>query len=259
MYSKLLFFIGSIAITFNATANSSFKVEKNRPDNFIDIKQFIPEIQTDIRYYSNHNFVGRKVDGYEEPVCLLTKPAAIALKEAESQLLAMGLTFKVYDCYRPQTAVNNFAAWATQIKNTTMRTEFYPTVDKKNLFSDGYIAYQSGHSRGSTLDLTIVPLNSKIPVYDSKLKQISCTASQQKRSPDNSLDFGTGFDCFSPVAHPDYQQLSPQVKANRLLLQIIMKKFGFKSLDTEWWHFTLVNEPYPDTYFDFPVKFIDGK
>ncbi len=135
-----------------------------------------------------------------------------------------------------------------------MRTEFYPTVDKKNLFSYGYIAYQSGHSRGSTLDLTIVPLNSKIPAYDLKLKQISCTASQQKRLPDNSLDFGTGFDCFSPVAHPDYQQLSPQVKANRLLLQTIMKKAGFKPLDTEWWHFTLVNEPYPDTYFDFPVK-----
>ncbi len=250
----LLLAIYSISFGQFAIADNNIKIEKNRPENFVNVKQFIPEIQTDIRYYSNHNFVGRRVNGYEQPACLLTKPAAIALKAAESQLLTMELTFKVYDCYRPQTAVNDFANWATQIKNITMRTEFYPTVDKKNLFRDGYIAYQSGHSRGSTLDLTIVPLNSKIPSYNPTLKQVSCTASQQKRSPDNSLNFGTGFDCFSPVSHPDYQQLSPQIKANRLLLQTIMKQVGFKPLDAEWWHFTLVNEPYPDTYFDFPIK-----
>ena len=252
---KLLLSICFIILPVSVMADTEIKkIEKNRPGDFLDVKQFIPEIQTDIRYYTNHNFVGRKVNGYEEPVCLLTKSAAMSLKEAEIQLLTMGLTFKVYDCYRPQTAVNDFANWATQIKNTTMRTEFYLTVDKKDLFSEGYIAYKSGHSRGSTLDLTIVPLNSKIPVYNPKLKQVSCTEPEQKRFSDNSLDFGTGFDCFSPVAHPDYQKLSPQIKANRLLLQTIMKQSGFKPLDTEWWHFTLINEPYPDTYFDFPVR-----
>lgn len=251
---KSILAIGFVTLSASVAADNSIQIEKNRPQNFIDIKQLIPEIQVDIRYFSNHNFVGRKINGYEKPICLLTKPTALSLKEAEQQLLTLGLTFKVYDCYRPQRAVNDFANWATQINNTTMRTEFYPTVDKKNLFKDGYIAYQSGHSRGSTIDLTIVPLNSKVPAYNPKLKQVDCTAPGQKRSLDNSLDFGTGFDCFSPLAHPDYQELLPQVKANRLLLQTIMKQAGFKPLDTEWWHFTLVNEPYPNTYFDFPVK-----
>lgn len=254
MFKKLLLLIGLISLGKFTMANNNIKIEKSRPQDFVDVKQFIPEIQADIRYYSTHNFVGRRISGYEQPVCLLTKPAAMALKVAESQILSMGLTFKVYDCYRPQTAVNDFANWATQIKDTMMRTEFYPTVDKKNLFSDGYVAYQSGHSRGSTMDLTIVPLGSVIPPYKPNLAQVSCTAPKQKRFRDNSLDFGTGFDCFSPVSHPDYQQLSPQMKANRLLLQTVMKQAGFKPLDTEWWHFTLVNEPYPNTYFDFPVK-----
>ncbi|MBP9743503.1 MAG: M15 family metallopeptidase [Burkholderiales bacterium] len=250
----LLLIICSISVEAVASANNNIKIDKNRPADFVDVKQFIPEIQTDIRYYSKHNFVGRKINGYAQPLCLLTKPAAIALKTAESQLLTMGLTLKAYDCYRPQTAVNDFAQWATQTHNIAMQTEFYPRVNKKNLFSDGYIAYQSGHSRGSTLDLTIVPQNSVIPPYNPQLKQVNCTAAWQNRFPDNSLDFGTGFDCFSPVSHPAYQQLSPQIKANRLLLQTIMKQAGFKALDTEWWHFTLINEPYPNTYFDFPVK-----
>lgn len=256
MYNKLALVCATF-LSFNAIAASDIqdiKVEKNRPDNFVNVTQFIPEIQTDIRYFSNHNFVGRKVQGYEEPVCLLSTPAALALRQAESQLLTMGLTFKLYDCYRPQTAVDDFANWAMQTKNITMQTEFYPTVDKKNLFSDGYIAYHSGHSRGSTVDLTIVPVDSKIPAYNPKLKQRSCELSQQNRSADNSLDFGTGYDCLSPVSHPDYQYLSPQIKANRLLLQNIMHQAGFKGLTTEWWHFTLLHEPYADTYFDFPVK-----
>lgn len=235
-------------------ATNAITIEKSRPQNFVDVKKMIPDLQLDIRYYSPHNFVGRKINGYEEPVCLLTSPAAEALKSAENQLLTMGLTLKVYDCYRPQTAVNDFVNWANQVKNTVAQTEFYPTVDKQNLFREGYIAYESGHSRGSTIDLTIVPLNSEIPPYNPALKQVSCTLPQEKRFPDNSLDFGTGFDCFSPLSHPNYQKLSPQIKANRLLLQTVMKLAGFKPLDTEWWHFTLINEPYPNTYFDFPVK-----
>ncbi|CFQ35506.1 D-alanyl-D-alanine dipeptidase [Yersinia bercovieri] len=152
------------------------KIEKQRPNEFLDIKLFVPQIQTDVRYFSEHNFVGRRVKGYQAPICLLTKPAAVALKTVVEQLLPMGLTARVYDCYRPQTAVNDFAQWATEIDNVTMRSEFYPTIDKSKLFSEGYIAYHSGHSRGSTLYLTIVPIDSTVPAYIKGIKSVSCTA-----------------------------------------------------------------------------------
>jgi len=229
------------------------QIQAMRPDDFVSLHKVAPEIQQDMRYFTAYNFVGRKIEGYKEPVCLLTNAAAQALKTVTQQLLPMGLTLKVYDCYRPQTAVNDFAAWAKDMNSTKMRTEFYQEVEKDRLFSDGYIAYRSGHSRGSTVDLTIVPADSKIPIYDPKRPQASCTSSAEHRSPDNSLDFGTGFDCFSERSHPSYQDMSPQAKANRLLLQNLMSQAGFKPLDTEWWHFTLINEPYPYTYFDFPV------
>ncbi|MFN8770462.1 MAG: M15 family metallopeptidase [Neisseriaceae bacterium] len=248
----LLYLIMGFGIA-NAWGIGSSVVYK-RPDNFVNVKEVIPQMQMDIRYYTNHNFVGRRINGYLAPVCLLTKQSANALKVVEDKLLAMGLTLKAYDCYRPQRAVDDFVNWAKQLNNTTMKAEFYPTVDKNDLFKDGYIASPSSHSRGSTLDLTIVPVTSLTPLFAKGSKLVSCTAPYNKRFPDNGLDFGTGFDCFSPVAHPDYQDISAQAKANRLLLQSLMKQAGFKPLDTEWWHFTLVNEPYPNTYFDFPVQ-----
>lgn len=229
-------------------------IQSQRPDDFVNVEKLIPQVQTDIRYFSVNNFAGRQIEGYQEPVCLLTKKTAQALKGVVESLISMGLTIKVYDCYRPQRAVNDFVGWAKVLKDTKMRTEFYPTVDKTRLFADGYIAAHSGHSRGSTVDLTIIPLGSKIPTEDTKRTQLNCTKPKLQRSPDNSLDFGTGFDCFSPLSHPDYQEISAQAKANRLLLQLLMVNAGFKPLDTEWWHFTLLEETYPNTYFDFPVK-----
>ncbi|MDK1703024.1 M15 family metallopeptidase [Serratia rubidaea] len=229
-------------------------IQSQRPDDFVNVERLIPQIQTDIRYFSANNFVGRRVEGYQEPVCLLTKKTALALKSVVASLISRGLTIKVYDCYRPQEAVNDFVEWAKVLKDTKMRTEFYPSVDKTRLFTDGYIAARSGHSRGSTLDLTIIPLGSKIPAEDTKRTLENCTKPKLQRSPDNSLDFGTGFDCFSPVSHPDYLAISAQARANRLLLQLLMEHAGFKPLDTEWWHFTLIEESYPNTYFDFPVK-----
>ena len=205
----------------------------------------------DIRYATKFNFVGTKIDGYNNETCYLTKQAAKGIKKVQDKLVPMGLSLKLYDCYRPQKAVDNFVSWAKDIDNVAMKKTFYPNVSKNNLFADGYIAYKSGHSRGSTVDLTIVPLDSNIPKH--KCQQISCTASYMDRDPDNSLDFGTGFDCFSPMSHPDYMGISPQEKANRLLLQILMIDANFKPLDTEWWHFTLKNEPFADTYFDFDV------
>jgi D-alanyl-D-alanine dipeptidase len=233
--------------------SDSIHEETQRPADFVELKGIAPPIQTEMRYNSDHNFVGRKIKGYFASKCLLTKTAAEALKTVEDKLLPMGLTLKVYDCYRPQMAVNDFAKWAMQTHNITMKAEFYPAIDKKNLFKDGYIAYRSGHSRGSTVDLTIVPINTVSAVYNAKTPLVSCTAPLGQRFADNSLDFGSGYDCFSLVSHPDYPALSAQAKANRLLLKTIMQQAGFDPLETEWWHFSLQHEPYPKTYFNFPI------
>lgn len=235
------------------TLAKEINVVSERPDNFVNLHDIIPQIQIDIRYASVHNFVGRRIKGYKMPICLFTKQATQALKKPEQELLAMGLTFKVYDCYRPITAVDDFAQWADDTKNTKTQAEFYPNQNKSTLFKNGYISFYSAHSRGSTLDLTIVPLGSKITPYKNQF-QTSCEAPQNQRFPDNSLDFGTSFDCLSELSHPENKTLSPQVRANRLLLRNLMINAGFKPLSTEWWHFSLVNEPYPNLYFDFPVK-----
>lgn len=229
-------------------------IDSHRPQDFVDITTVAPNVQVDIRYFTAHNFMGRPIKGYDAPVCLLTRPAANAVKQVAERLHPFGLTVKVYDCYRPQTAVNDFITWAKDPFQNRMKTEFYPQVEKSRLFDEGYLMAESSHSRGSTLDLTIVPLGSKIPPYNSRRSRVNCTAPEGRRSPDNSLDFGTGFDCFSPLSHPDSLLLTAQQRANRLLLQTLMREAGFNSLDTEWWHFTLTHEPYPDTWFDFPVS-----
>ncbi|MBV8048939.1 MAG: M15 family metallopeptidase [Paludibacterium sp.] len=244
----------SILAMLLITTASAGQPAARRPADFISLGQSMPHVQRDMRYATDFNFVGKKIDGYDAPLCLLTRRAAGALDAVAQQLAPMGLALKVYDCYRPQRAVDHFARWAEDPGDVAMRTAFYPTVDKRRLFSDGYIAHRSGHSRGSTVDLTIVPLGSAVPPPFSALQQADCTGPAAERAPDNSLDFGTGYDCFSPVSHPDYQALSPQVKANRLLLRQLMMQAGFTPLSTEWWHFTLKDEPYPDSYFDFPVR-----
>ncbi|WP_440617891.1 M15 family metallopeptidase [Cysteiniphilum sp. 6C5] len=244
-----------ISVLFQSSfAGKIETVVATKPKDFVNIKEIVPSIQVNMRYFSDNNFVGKVIKGYQAPLCLLTKEAALGIKKVQNKLLPMGLSLKVYDCYRPQMAVDNFADWAKSINDNKMKAQHYPDVDKKDLFLQGYIDYRSGHSRGSTVDLTIVPLNSENPKYIKKAKLISCTAPKESRAPDNSLDFGTGFDCFSPVSHPNYQNLSPQIKANRLLLQTLMMDAGFKPLNTEWWHFTLLDEPYPNTYFNFPIK-----
>lgn len=239
-------------IAFATTSKA--KDVQTKPDSFVKLSNIVPSIQQDIRYYSAHNFVGKPINGYQAPICEVTLPTAKALSKVQTQLIAFGLSLKVYDCYRPQRGVNDFIDWAKEINNIKMRDEFYRHVNKDQLFQDGYIAMRSGHSRGSTVDLTIVPLHSDIPTYDPKAKLKDCSLDQAKRSLDNSLDFGTGYDCFSLKSHPGYQGLTPQVKLNRLLLKTLMLNAGFKPLSTEWWHFTLKNEPYPNTYFNFPIK-----
>ena len=225
------------------------------PDNFVDIQKVIPDVVMDIRYYSPHNFVGEKVDGYLAPKCFLTKEAAEALSKVQKDLEPYSLSLKIYDCYRPQRAVNHFVRWAKEIENTKTMKEFYPTIDKRNLFKDGYIAEKSGHSRGSTLDLTILPSPAPGQAdYIAGQKLSECYLPAEKRFADNSLDMGTGFDCFHELSHTANANIGQQQKINRLLLKSIMEKHGFKNYDMEWWHYTLKNEPYPDTYFDFVIE-----
>jgi len=227
-----------------------------RPDVFVEIREVVPDVIMDIRYFTEHNFVGAQVDGYEAPKCYLTREAAQALAEVQADLAPFGFGVKIYDCFRPQRAVDHFVRWAKEADDTATRTEFYPTVDKRNLFRDGYIAERSGHSRGSTVDLTIVALPpAEQPVFIlGKTEQKQCYLPADQRFADNSIDMGTGFDCFHERSHPKNPDLNTRQRLNRLLLKTLMEKHGFKYYDKEWWHFTLADEPFPDTYFDFNVK-----
>lgn len=201
-----------------------------RAAGFVSVSDVIPDILLDVRYYSTYNFVGERIDGYEAPLVLLTKEAADALALVSSDLRRKGLRLVLYDGYRPQRAVDHFVRWA-ESADERMRTVFYPDVDKADLFTRGFIARRSGHSRGSTIDLTLL---------DETSGQL--------------LDMGGPFDYFGPLSHPDCPTVTPAQHANRWLLREAMISRGFKPLSTEWWHFTLADEPYPDTYFDFPVR-----
>ena len=219
----------SILLIVNGDRNEVTAFEDN--NRFVDVQEFIPSVQLDIRYYTTENFVGSRIDGYEAPKCLLTKEAAIALQKVQEQLIRNRQSLKIFDCYRPQRAVEHFVRWAKDLSDQRMKADYYPSVDKKNLFRDGYIAERSGHSRGSTIDLTIIDLDSN-----------------------QMLDMGTDFDFFDPLSHTINHQISKSQQENRLILRTVMKQNGFMNLAEEWWHYTLENEPYPDQYFDFKIE-----
>ena len=201
-----------------------------RPADFVDAAAVVPGLVVEMRYASSHNFTGRPVDGYEAPHCLLTRQAANALAEVARDVAARGLVIKVFDCYRPVRAVMNFVRWARDLKDQVAKAEFYPNVDKRTLFRGGYIATHSGHSRGSTADLTLAKTGGA------------------------ALDMGTPFDFFSPKSWTADGTITPAQHANRMLLAAAMSRRGFRGYDKEWWHFTLRGEPFPHTYFDFPVQ-----
>ena len=203
----------------------------NDASGFVSIGEVIPDVLLDIRYYSSFNFIGERIDGYEEPVALLTREAAQALKAASDEAKKRGLRLKIFDAYRPQKAVDHFVRWAKDPGDIRMKPFFYPELEKKDIIPQHYIAEHSGHSRGSTVDLTLFDM-----------------ATQQ------DLDMGGTFDWFGEKSHPDYAGAGEAQHANRMLLQSLMVKHGFRSLDSEWWHFTLENEPWPDTFFTFPVR-----
>jgi zinc D-Ala-D-Ala dipeptidase len=238
-----------------ASATARANTEPKAPKDFVALRTLDPTIIQEMRYFTAHNFVGERIDGYQQPLCILTRPAAVALHKAQTKLLHKGYTLKVYDCYRPQRAVNHFVRWAEDLDDQAMKGEFYPNVDKTRLFEDGYIAEKSGHSRGSTMDLTLVKLPARpTRPYHPGETLVPCYAPRGERFPDNSVDMGTGFDCFDTLAHTLDPRIQGEQRANRLLLETTLEGLGFVNLAEEWWHYTYKPEPYPDTYFDFPVS-----
>ena len=217
---------------------------------FVNITDVVPDAILEIRYYSTYNFVGTRIDGYLQPTALLTKQAAEALKAVSDDVMAQGYRLKIYDAYRPQKGVDHFVRWAADIPDTLMKPYFYPDLDKSVLFDQEYIMEKSGHTRGSTVDLTLFDMTTE-----------------------KEVDMGGTFDWFGPESHPDFcgnpetgeytgdnsasptgRSITPEQFANRMILRKAMLRHGFKALDSEWWHFTLRDEPFPETYFTFPVK-----
>jgi len=214
------FFLFYINIIFVTTLYSDHIKE-----HFTNINTSLPGIHFDMRYAGTNNFIGQPVEGYERSICYLTHEAATALAEVQSSLHKRGLSLRVFDCYRPQRAVDHFVRWAKDLNDTRMKSAYYPNVQKKDLFKKGYIAAKSGHSRGSTVDLTI-----------------------------EGLDMGTSFDFFDPRSHTDSHDLNITQHANRMYLKTIMEENGFVNYSAEWWHYTLKDEPFKKTYFDFVIK-----
>ena len=246
MKKNLLGIVGALAVVLAGCV----QVDVAARGGFVALAAAVPDAILELRYYSTYNFVGERIDGYEEPCALLTKEAARALRAASDDCVRRGYRLKIYDAYRPQRAVAHFARWASDLDDTRMKPYFYRDLDKSVLFERGYIAEKSGHSRGSTVDLTL---------FDMKTGK--------------EVDMGGTFDWFGPESHPDFcgnpetgeytgdnskspagRSITPEQFRHRMILREAMLRHGFKPLDSEWWQFTLANEPFPDTYFTFPVK-----
>lgn len=212
--------------------NPDYKdIVTNDSSSFVVLSDYVPAIIQEIRYHTTYNFVGDRIDGYEQPIALLTKEAARALKDVSNELNAQGMRLKVYDAYRPASAVKHFVLWGIDDLDQRMKPFFYPDLDKEDLFKRGYIAKQSSHSRGSTVDLTLLDMETG-----------------------KELDMGSPFDLFSEASHPDYKGVTTEQYENRMMLRNAMERHGFEPIFCEWWHFTLADEPFPNIYFDFPVS-----
>lgn len=244
-----IFFASCTQKSTSKSAEEGAYVATEDASNFVVITEVVPDAILEIRYYSTYNFVGARIDGYLEPTALLTRQAADSLKVVSDELKAQGYRLKIYDAYRPQMGVDHFMRWGDDINDTLMKPYFYPDVPRDSLFDLGYIARRSGHSRGSTIDLTLFDMNTE-----------------------KEVDMGGTFDWFGSESHPDFggnpetgeytgicnspsdRTITAEQFENRMILRRAMLRHGFKPYDEEWWHFTLINEPYPDTYFTFPVK-----
>ncbi len=229
MIAFALVFLLACTVGCRSTAMDEI-VLSDDSSGFVSVGEAVPDAVLEIRYFSEYNFVGERIDGYEEPLAFLTKEAASALKAVSDELVQKGYGLKIYDAYRPQKAVDHFIRWAKDPDDVKMKEHFYPELEKDVLFPQGYIMEHSGHSRGSTVDLTLVDAETGTDV-----------------------DMGGTFDYFGELSHPDYRGITDEQYANRMILRDAMVKHGFNPLAEEWWHFTLKDEPYPDTYFTFPI------
>ena len=201
------------------------------PSGFVVLAEYVPQIIQEIRYYSTYNFIGDRIDGYEEPCALLTAEAARAMQEVAGEAEAKGYRLKIFDAYRPACAVRQFVRWGSDYQDARMRPYFYPGLEKHELFEQGYIDEPSSHSRGSTVDMTLLDMKTG-----------------------KEVDMGAPFDFIGEISHPDYRGITEEQYENRMILQRLMVRNGFLPVDCEWWHFTMADEPYPDTYFEFPVS-----
>ena len=241
MKKLLLVICGIIVVSSCRKTNVEAEVSTVNPtedtSQFVTLTDVVPDVILEIRYFGTYNFVGDRIDGYLEPTALLTKQAADSLRAVSDDVIKLGYRLKIYDAYRPQMAVDHFVRWAADFDDTRMKTYFYPNLEKNVLFPQEYICEKSGHTRGSTLDLTLFDMTTE-----------------------KELDMGGTFDWFGPESHPDYTEgITKQQCLNRMILRDAMMRHGFKPFNTEWWHFTLENEPFPDTYFTFPVKQLTSK
>lgn len=245
MKSRLVF-IAAFWMLFFYYGKAQMPLRKVSPEDasqFVNLAETIPDVILEIRYYSTYNFVGARIDGYMAPVALLTRQAADSLRAVSDELKQQGYRLKIYDAYRPQCAVDHFVRWASDVTDTLMKPYFYPRIHKENLFVQGYIAKRSGHTRGSTVDLTLVDM-----------------------ATGKEVDMGGVFDWFGEESHPFFgmnpltrkyrnnPKITEEQVNNRMILRKAMMRHGFKPISTEWWHFTLRNEPFPNTYFKFPVQ-----
>ncbi|RXZ79554.1 peptidase M15 [Paenibacillaceae bacterium] len=201
------------------------------PDGFVYLDEIMPSAHFELRYYSDYNFIGQRIDGYNAPIAIFSEVAATALQAVQEELNKSGYSLKIYDAYRPQKAVEQFIVWAKDVEDTKMKQSFYPEVDKTKVFKLGYVASRSGHSRGSTVDLTMVDAASG-----------------------EEIDMGSPYDFFGDISSHGTKQITAAQTANRNLLKQTMEKHGFKAYSKEWWHYTLKQEPFPDTYYDFDVE-----
>ncbi|MBO7609787.1 MAG: M15 family metallopeptidase [Muribaculaceae bacterium] len=235
MAKKLIVMAVIVCCFFPAALSRGKKtVDPNDSSGFVMVTDVVPDVILEMRYFGTYNFVGTRIDGYLAPVALLTRQAADSLRVVSDELKARGYRLKIYDAYRPQCGVDHFARWAKDIPDTLMKPYFYPRLDKSVLFDQEYIAYRSGHTRGSTVDLTLFDMVTE-----------------------KEVDMGGTFDFFGEESHPDYTKgITVEQYRNRMVLRDAMMRHGFMPIDTEWWHFRLKNEPYPDTYFTFPVQIL---
>lgn len=241
---KFLFLLILTLILASCGSNKNIAASSNGrsmgpddPSGFVVLTDVVPDVLLEMRYYSTFNFVGTRVDGYEEPIALITREAAQALKAVSDEAMTLGYRLKIWDTYRPQMAVDHFCRWGEDVADTLTKRYFYPYLDKDVVFDQGYIARRSGHSRGSVADLTLVDMKTG-----------------------RDIDMGYGFDWFGGESHPDYREgITEEQYNNRMLLLKLMLKHGFLPIEEEWWHFILKDEPYPDTYFTFPVRDLKKK